>query len=156
MHRLQNHEVIYKSPKSKKFRRVIALSPATCQVLRDLSDYQTEIKSCLGGTISSNDLVFCEIDGRPIIPHTISQAWRRIVGRLGLKGIRFHDLRHTCATMLLQQGVHPKIVQERLGHSSISITLDTYSHVVPGLQHAAANKMDEILVRDHLVTNPQR
>ena len=152
MHRLQKHEVIYRTPKSEKSRRVIALSPATCKVLRDHWESQTALRKRFSMLVRDSDLVFSELDGRPYIPHTVSQAWRRIVRRLGLKGVRFHDLRHTCASMLLQQGVHPKIVQERLGHSSISITLDLYSHVVPGLQHAAADKMDAIFNKS--VTNP--
>jgi integrase len=75
------------------------------------------------------------------------------VRRLNLKGVRFHDLRHTCASILLQQGIHPKIVQERLGHSSIQVTLDTYSHVAPGLQAAAAEKFDTIFIPS-IDTNP--
>ncbi|MBE0481465.1 MAG: site-specific integrase, partial [Dehalococcoidia bacterium] len=71
-------------------------------------------------------------------PDTISQAFLRISRLAGLKGVRLHDLRHSHATLLLQQGVHPKIVQERLGHATIAVTLDTYSHVLPGLQEAAA------------------
>ena len=66
--------------------------------------------------------------------------------KAGLPDIRFHDLRHTAATLMLQQGTHPKIVQERLGHSDISLTLNTYSHVLPSMQEEAAEKMDEILV----------
>lgn len=65
--------------------------------------------------------------------------------RTGLKGIRFHDARHTHASLLLKQNVHPKIVQERLGHASVQITLDLYSHVAPGLQQAAANRFDDIV-----------
>lgn len=64
--------------------------------------------------------------------------------RIGLHGIRLHDARHTHASLMLKQGVHPKIVQERLGHSSIQVTLDIYSHVAPGLQQAAAHKFDSI------------
>lgn len=152
MHRLQNHEVIYRTPKTEKSRRIIALSPATCKVLRDHWERQVGLRAHFNIPVRDSDLVFSEFNGRPYNPHTISQAWRRIVGKLDLKGVRFHDLRHTCASMLLQQGVHPKIVQERLGHSSISITLDLYSHVVPGLQHAAADKMDEIFNKS--VTSP--
>lgn len=152
MHRLQNHKVIYKTPKNEKSRRTIALSQATCKVLRNHWERQVSLRAYFNAVMKDSDLVFCELDGRPYIPHTISQAWRRIVTRLDLKGVRFHDLRHTCASMLLQQGVHPKIVQERLGHSSISVTLDLYSHVIPGLQHAAADKMDIIFTKS--VTNP--
>ena len=72
-------------------------------------------------------------------PHT----FRRVIKRAGLPSLRFHDLRHTHASLMLKQGVHPKIVSERLGHSSIGITLDTYSHVMPGLQEAAALRFEE-------------
>lgn len=68
----------------------------------------------------------------------------------GLPDIRFHDLRHTAATLMLQQGVHPEVVQERLGHSAISLTLDTYSHVLPSMQEEAAKAMDESFTSDIL------
>ena len=95
--------------------------------------------------MNDGTLVFCQVDGESLKPHTVSQAWRRMVRRAGLNGVRFHDARHTHASLMLKQGVHPKIVQERLGHSSIAITLDTYSHVAPGLQEAAAKRFDEAL-----------
>ncbi|MFC2067901.1 site-specific integrase [Chloroflexota bacterium] len=79
-------------------------------------------------------------------PSFSSSKWIKLVRRCGLPGIRFHDARHTHATIMLKHGVHPKIVQERLGHGSIQITLDTYSHVAPGLQQAAANKFDDIVL----------
>jgi integrase len=68
-----------------------------------------------------------------------------LAGRAGIRVIRFHDARHTHASLMLKQGIHPKIVQERLGHSTISVTLDTYSHVAPGLQEAAAQRFDEAM-----------
>jgi len=71
--------------------------------------------------------------------------WKPLLERAGLPDIRFHDLRHTCATLLLTKGVHPKIVSEMLGYSSIAITLDTYSHVIPGMQEAAARAMEDAL-----------
>ncbi len=81
-----------------------------------------------------------------MLPDSITVAWRKLAVRCGLKGIRLHDARHTHASLMLKQGVHPKIVQERLGHASIQITLDTYSHVAPGLQQAAANRFDDIVL----------
>ena len=69
-----------------------------------------------------------------------------MIKRAGLKHIRLHDLRHTHATLMLKSGVHPKIVSERLGHATVAFTLDTYSHVVPGLQEAAARAFDEVLI----------
>ena len=68
-----------------------------------------------------------------------------LLRRAGLPDVRFHDLRHTCATLLLTKGVHPKIVSQMLGHSSVSITLDVYSHVIPGLGEVAANAMEDAL-----------
>jgi len=98
--------------------------------------------------ISDNDLVFSHWDGRPLLPDSITHAWVKLVRKCGLKGIRLHDARHTHATIMLKQGVHPKVVQERLGHSTISTTLDTYSHVAPGLQQAAARGFDDILKKE--------
>jgi integrase len=75
-----------------------------------------------------------------------NDAWIKLVRRTGLKGVRLHDARHTHASLMLKQGVHPKVVQERLGHASIQVTLDTYSHVAPGLQEAAANGFDKMVL----------
>ena len=95
--------------------------------------------------VYNDDLVFSKEDGSPLSPNSITSAWIRLAKRTGLEGIRLHDARHTHASLMLKQGVHPKIVQERLGHSTIAITLDTYSHVTPGLQEAAANRFDDIV-----------
>jgi integrase len=95
--------------------------------------------------LNDDDLVFSHFDGKPLRPNTVSRAWFIIASRAELKVIRFHDARHTHASLMLKQGVHPKIVQERLGHSSIAVTLDTYSHVAPGLQQKAANLFDEVI-----------
>jgi integrase len=79
-----------------------------------------------------------QIDGRPLLPDSITHAWMKIAGHSGLEGIRLHDAWHTHASLMLKQGVHPKIVQERPGYSRTKITIDTYSHVAPGLQQSAA------------------
>ena len=101
-----------------------------------------------GLTLSDDNLVFSQIDGKPLLPDSITHAWMKLARRSGLHGIRLHDARHTHASLMLKQGVHPKIVQERLGHSSIQITLDTYSHVTPGLQQAAAERFDDIIINN--------
>ena len=90
-------------------------------------------------------MVFSDIEGKPLLPDTVSHAWIKLVRRTRLKGVRLHDARHTHASLLLKQSVHPKIVQERLGHASILTTLDLYSHVSPGLQQAAAESFDKLL-----------
>lgn len=93
-----------------------------------------------------NDLVVCQQNGLPVSLGNFDKFWKRIIKNTGMRYIRFHDLRHTCASLLLSTGkVHPKVVQELLGHSSISITLDNYSHLMPNMQAEAANALDELL-----------
>jgi integrase len=101
-----------------------------------------------------------------VFPNQSGGPWRRshlhfkefkpLLKSAGLPDIRFHDLRHTSATLLLSQGVHPKVVQERLGHSQISVTLDTYSHVLPTMQIEAANKFDRLLLPRRVRPNLQQ
>ena len=97
----------------------------------------------LGIVLKDDDLVFSDLEGKPLLPDTVTHAWIKLMRRTRLKGIRLHDARHTHASLMLKHRVHPKVVQERLGHSSISTTLDIYSHEVPGLQAEAARKFDE-------------
>ncbi|MFC1943440.1 tyrosine-type recombinase/integrase [Chloroflexota bacterium] len=139
------NRISFKEPKTTKSKRSIALSPSNAITLREHQAKQNELRQSLGyPALSDSDLVFSHYDGSPLLPSSISHAWMKLVRSCGLNGIRLHDSRHTHASLLLKQGVHPKIVQERLGHGSIQITLDTYSHVAPGLQQAAANKFDDI------------
>jgi integrase len=136
--------VTFKAPKTKASRRLIALTPKNCIVLRELRDARDKTRQELDLPLTTdNDLVFChEDDGTPMLPDTVTHAWIKLVRRNGYYGVRLHDARHTHASLLLKQGVHPKVVQERLGHSSISTTLDTYSHTIPGMQKAAAVNFD--------------
>ena len=93
-----------------------------------------------------SEWIFCTRVGTSLSTHNVTnRSWKPLLKRAGLSDIRFHDLRHTCVTLLLTKGVHPKIVQEMLGHSSISITLDLYSHVLPDMQEKAVEAMDDIL-----------
>jgi integrase len=146
LHQLQDGRLIFRQPKTDKGRRLISLTPSTSIVLREHREQQERTRLELGSTLEEDDLVFCRADGEPLLPNTVSHAWTKLATRIGQKGITLHDARHTHASLLLKQNTHPKIVQERLGHSSIQITLDTYSHVAPGLQQAAANRFDEILL----------
>jgi len=97
----------------------------------------------LGATFHDDELVFSHLNGDPLLPNTVTHTWIKLVRQTDLKPIRLHDARHTHASIMLQQGIHPKIVQERLGHANITVTLDTYSHVIPGLQEAAAKLFDD-------------
>jgi len=143
IHQLRNREYVTRQPKSKRGRRLIALSPSLAVLLRDHKAKQELDRMLLGKLLLPNDLVFSNPDGTPLRPNSITRRFKEVADSIGLNGVRFHDLRHTHATLMLRQGIHPKIVSERLGHSSIAITLDTYSHVLPGLQEAAARKFDE-------------
>jgi integrase len=145
IHHLKDGSYIFTQPKSAKSRRRIALSPSASLLLQRLKDRQEATRARLGAVLGDNDLVFSTPDGEPFRPNTITRAWSMVAQKAGVRVIRFHDARHTHASLLLKQGVHPKIVQERLGHASIQMTLDTYSHVAPGLQQAAADSFDNIL-----------
>jgi len=132
-------------PKSAHSRRSIALSPVLAILLRRHRTRQEAERILLGDPLRETDLVFARPDGSPLDPGTVTKTFSRVLARAGLPHIRFHDLRHTHATLMLKAGIHPKIVQERLGHGSIAVTLDTYSHVVSGLQEVAAQRFEGML-----------
>ena len=154
MHQLRDGRIIFQEPKTSKGRRMIALSPAAVISLRAHREQQEAERNTLGLQVTGDSLVFSKHGGRPLSPNSLSSAYTRLVKKAGLSHVRFHDLRHTHATLMLKQGVHPKIVQERLGHANISITLDTYSHVTPGLQEAAALRFDEGLCQEKPILLP--
>lgn len=145
LHHLRDGSYVFTQPKSDSSRRNIALSPSAILVLQDYYEKRKLERALLGIPLKDDDLVFSTPEGKPLRPNTVSRTWTMLAARAGLKVIRFHDARHTHASLMLKQGIHPKIVQERLGHSTIAITLDTYSHVAPGLQEAAAKRFDEAL-----------
>jgi integrase len=148
IHHLKDGNYIFTQPKTTKSRRRIALSPSTNLLLQEYKRQQEVTRADLRGALDDNDLIFGTVEGKPLRPNTITRAWTMLAWKVGVKVIRFHDARHTHASLLLKQGVHPKVVQERLGHAGIQITLDTYSHVVPGLQEAAANRFDEFILKE--------
>ncbi len=128
-------------PKSAKSRRMVAL-PA--QVVDALSEHR---KRTLAAGFGGCEFVFTNQSGGPLRrSHFHKDEFKPLLKRAGLNAIRFHDLRHTHASLLLLQGVHPKVVQERLGHSQIGVTMDVYSHLLPSMQTDAAAKMDAIMV----------
>ena len=106
---------------------------------------ETEARLKLGPAYQNDDLILPREDGSPWPPDSFSTAFAAFIRRSDLPHVRFHDLRHSHATQLLKHGVHPKIVSERLGHSTIAITLDTYSHVMPGMREDAADRLNEAL-----------
>ena len=108
-------------------------------MLRRTKHAQDQARLAYGPGWADGDLVFTHGDGRPLNPETVSRSFREHVNALGLRAIPLHGLRHTWATLALQAGVHPKVVQERLGHANVSITLTIYSHVAPTLHGEAAD-----------------
>ncbi len=137
-------EFIIKEPKTLHSKRAVSLSPSLAALLREYREAQEVMRNKMGNPLTDEDFVFSWPDGRPLDPDVVTKAFHRIAGKAGITNIRLHDLRHTHATLMLKAGVHPKVVSERLGHANIGITLDIYSHVLPGLQEAAAEKFDRI------------
>lgn len=132
-------------PKSETGRRIITLGTTTINKLKNHYISQQKEIIEVGDKWKNNDLIFCTPIGTPLEPANVLKALKKCLRDAGLPQIRFHDLRHTAATLMLLEGINPKIVQERLGHSDISMTLNTYSHVLPSMQEEAAEKMDELL-----------
>ena len=145
LHHLRDGSYVFTEPKSARSRRTIALSPSAILTLKEHKERQALDRAMLGIPLRDDDLVFSTLEGKPLRPNTVSRAWTMLAARAGVKVIRLHDARHTHASLMLKAGIHPKIVQERLGHASIQITLDTYSHVAPGLQEAAAVQFDKLV-----------
>ena len=133
-------------PKTDKGRRSIALPSLAAEALRQHRLRQTEAKLKAGPDWQDRDYVFCTSIGTHLNPtRDVLDALKSLLEQAGLPDIRFHDLRHSCATMLVGMNVHPKIVQEILGHSQISMTMDIYSHILPTMQEEAMHKIDEAL-----------
>lgn len=132
------------SPKTSKSNRSIAMMDITIKELKSHKKNQNKIIMQNRDFYNNQDFVCAFEDGTPFKPVYIGELFRKFINRSDYPKIRFHDLRHSHATMLLRQGVNPKIVSERLGHANISITLDTYSHVLPNMQKEAISKLNEM------------
>ncbi len=144
--RLPRKGFVVSEPKTAKSRRSIALAPMTLEALKRHRLHQHEQRLAAGPAWEEHQWIFCNAVGRPLeVSNMIRRSFRPLLEKAGLPQMCFHDVRHSCATLLLSMGVHPKIVQERLGHSQIMITLDTYSHVLPSLQEEAARRLDHLL-----------
>jgi integrase len=136
---------IFEAPKSGKGRN-IRLTQRARTALREHRKRQLEEKKRLGTLWQENGLLFPSSVGTPLLGGNLNRAFKALLKRASLpQSFRFHDLRHTCATLLLKQGVNPKFVQELLGHADISLTLNVYSHVLPDMGDIAAGAMDDAL-----------
>lgn len=137
---------LFAEPKTAHSRRQVALTGTAIAALRRHRRAQAEERLQLGAVWEDNDLVFANEVGRPVeATNLIRRSFHPLLKRAGLPRIRFHDLRHTAATLMLGRSVHPKVVAEMLGHSQIAVTLDLYSHVTPTMQREAVSALDAVL-----------
>jgi integrase len=150
--RTKEEGLIFQEPKTKGSKRVVAITEEVGALFKKHKAEQNKVKLLLGTAYQDHDLVICTKKGTPISPRNLQRHFARMVHKADVPKIRFHDTRHTHATIMLQLGEHPKVVSERLGHSRISITLDTYSHVIPHMQEDAAKKFSEALSKMRLET----
>jgi len=132
-------------PKTSRSRRQISLPQVVVAALREHKLRQLRERHIAGTRWQEWGLVFTTTIGTPLDCSTVTRAFQKTLKDIGLPRQRFHDLRHCCASLLLAQGIHPRVVMEILGHSTIGLTMNTYSHVMPAAQREAANSMDAIL-----------
>jgi integrase len=135
----------FKEPKTAHSRRRVAMTPKLALYLREYRNEREAICRELGKELTLDDLVFTSIEGKPLDPCVLSHNFTRMVKKAGLGAVRFHDLRHTFASLMLQRGGKPKVISECLGHASVAFTMDTYSHIIEGMQEEAMALLDEVL-----------
>jgi integrase len=137
---------VLQDPKTKGSYRSVTFPAMTIEELKNHQKVQHQEKLLAGEAYQDNDLIVATSIGTPIGPRNLLRSFYRILEKGNLPKMRFHDLRHTHATLMLQQGEHPKIVSERLGHANTRITMDTYSHVLPNMQQEAVDRFEKMLL----------
>lgn len=135
----------FSEPKTKAGRRTVILGPITFEKVKKHSERLQQERIIAGDQWQENNLMFPSKVGTPIDPCNLYKRFRKLTNKAGLPGIRFHDLRHTAASIMLSNGVAPNIVSRRLGHSKPSVTLDIYGHLIPGMQREVADLMDVLV-----------
>ncbi len=145
LQRITGQGLMNGQPKTERSRRSIALSPDTVSLLHEIRGKQMTQQLEVADAWTDSGYVFTHPDGMPIDPNLATKAFKKMVTTSGLPKLTIHGLRHTHATILLEQGVNPKVVSERLGHASVATTMDIYSHVLPDMQEKAALAIDAAL-----------
>lgn len=135
----------FNEPKTSHSQRRVAMTPKLAVFLREYRAERETLYQQLGQSLSLDSLVFASVEGKPIDPGVLSHEFAKIVKRAGLENVRFHDLRHTFASLMLLRGAKPKVISEALGHASVAFTMDTYSHIIEGMQEDAMALLDEVL-----------
>lgn len=143
----------FRQPKTSRSRRLVSMTPPLAVFLREYKLERKALYGQIGKKLSPDDLVFASHEGEPLNPPSLSRDFARIVKRAGIEDVRFHDLRHTFASLGLKQGIHPKVISEALGHSSVAFTMDTYSHIIEGMQTEAMARLGEVLPAARLTNN---
>jgi integrase len=146
-----NHGLVFGEPKTDRGRRLIGLDPALVGALSEHWRGQAKDRLRLGVDYEDQDLVFAHPDGKPIHPERVSRCFAKLVATTGAPKIRLHDLRHLHATLALAAGVAPRVLADRLGHSTTAVTTDTYQHVLPDLDHDAARRVAALVFPDPAV-----
>lgn len=147
VNRLGRYKYVEREPKTEQSKRKIQLPPFALQVLREHYLLQQERRLKAGASWQDHNLVFCNKRGGYLHPDVLCRQFYQLLDKAGLPRMRIHDLRHSAATILLSKGVNPKVVQEILGHSDITMTLGVYGHVLPVMQQEAIMKMDNLFGR---------
>jgi integrase len=143
-----DHGLVFGEPKTDRGRRLIGIDMALVAALRQHWRHQATERLRIGVAFDEDDLVFAHADGRPLHPERVSRWFSKVVGTTGAPPIRLHDLRHLHATLALAAGVAPRVLADRLGHSTTAVTTDTYQHVLPDLDHDAARRVAELVFPD--------
>jgi integrase len=150
----------FREPKTSHSRRYVSMTPKLAAFLREYKQERRALYRELGKELTLDDLVFSNVEGKPLNPPSLSRGFARIVKRAGLENVRFHDLRHSFASLMLLRGAKPKVISEALGHASVAFTMDVYSHIIEGMQSEAMALLDEVLPagingknNDNLTTN---
>ena len=124
----------FNEPKTSHSRRRVAMTPKLALFLKKYRGERELLYRQLGQPLTLDSLVFGRLEGKPIDPSVLSHDFAKIAKRAGLRGTRFHDLRHTFASLMLLRGAKPKVISEALGHASVAFTMDVYSHIIEGMQ----------------------
>lgn len=149
LQRVSGQGQVLMETKTRRSRRSLVLPVKTAEALRELRLQQHHVRRTAGSAWHKGDFVFTSSTGQPLDQRNVLRMFRRVLRKAKLPKMRFHDLRHSCASLLLAQHVSPRVVMETLGHSRISVTMDTYTHVMPALMRDAADAMDRSLDSGH-------
>ena len=135
----------FNEPKTSHSRRRVSMTPKLALFIREYKLERECLYQQLGKELTVDSLVFANVEGKPLDPGVLTHNFARIAKRAGLENVRFHDLRHTFASLMLLRGAKPKVISEALGHSSVAFTMDVYSHIIEGMQSDAMALLDEVL-----------